>query len=145
MISLILEEKVTDKKIGYEFLSLQVHYGTSQVPTATVSLKNQENEQLIQEAATGAGSVEAVYNTLGRCIDKNIELTDYRIQSNRKGEDALAQVFVRVTVNGKETSGRGIAQDVLEASAKAYLNAVNRQLVLDCNLDGLKRQTAVGS
>ncbi|GAA0131782.1 2-isopropylmalate synthase [Bacillus velezensis] len=145
LISLILEEKVTDKKIGYEFLSLQVHYGTSQVPTATVSLKNQENEQLMQEAATGAGSVEAVYNTLGRCIDKNIELTDYRIQSNRKGEDALAQVYVRVTVNGKETSGRGIAQDVLEASAKAYLNAVNRQLVLDCNLDGLKRRTAVGS
>ncbi len=126
MISLILEEKVTDKKIGYEFLSLQVHYGTSQVPTATVSLKNQENEQLMQEAATGAGSVEAVYNTLGRCIDKNIELTDYRIQSNRKGEDALAQVYVRVTVNGKETSGRGIAQDVLEASAKAYLNAVSQ-------------------
>ena len=145
LISLILEEKVTDKKIGYEFLSLQVHYGTSQVPTATVSLRNQENEQLIQEAATGAGSVEAVYNTLGRCIDKNIELLDYRIQSNRKGEDALAQVYVRVTVNGKESSGRGIAHDVLEASAKAYLNAVNRQLVLDCNIDGLKRQTAVGS
>lgn len=96
---------MTDKKIGYEFLSLQVHYGTSQVPTATVSLRNQENEQLIQEAATGAGSVEAVYNTLGRCIDKNIELLDYRIQSNRKGEDALAQVYVRVTVNGKESSG----------------------------------------
>jgi 2-isopropylmalate synthase len=70
---------------------------------------------------------------------------DYRIQSNRKGEDALAQVYVRVTVNGKESSGRGIAHDVLEASAKAYLNAVNRQLVLDCNIDGLKRQTAVGS
>lgn len=145
LVSLILEEKVTDRKIGYEFLSLQVHYGTSQVPTATLSLKNQENAQLIQEAATGAGSVEAIYNTLERCIDKDVELLDYRIQSNRKGEDAFAQVYVRVLVNGKESAGRGIAQDVLEASAKAYLNAVNRQLVFQSNMSGLKNHTAVGS
>lgn len=145
LVSLILEEKVTDRKIGYEFLSLQVHYGTSQVPTATLSLKNQENAELIQEAATGAGSVEAIYNTLERCIDKDVELLDYRIQSNRKGEDAFAQVYVRVLVNGKESAGRGIAQDVLEASAKAYLNAVNRQLVFQSNMSGLKNHTAVGS
>ncbi|MBG9771103.1 2-isopropylmalate synthase [Bacillus vallismortis] len=145
LVALILEEKVTDRKIGYEFLSLQVHYGTSQVPTATLSLKNQENAELIQEAATGAGSVEAIYNTLERCIDKDVELLDYRIQSNRKGEDAFAQVYVRVVVNGKESAGRGIAQDVLEASAKAYLNAVNRQLVFQSNMSGLKNHTAVGS
>uniref|UniRef100_UPI0038F747FD alpha-isopropylmalate synthase regulatory domain-containing protein n=1 Tax=Streptomyces europaeiscabiei TaxID=146819 RepID=UPI0038F747FD len=60
LISLILEEKTADRKIGYEFISLQVHYGTSQVPTATVSLKDQETDQIIQEAATGAGRVEAV-------------------------------------------------------------------------------------
>lgn len=47
LVSLILEEKVTDRKIGYEFLSLQVHYGTSQVPTATLSLKNQENHTAV--------------------------------------------------------------------------------------------------
>ncbi|MFP3325438.1 alpha-isopropylmalate synthase regulatory domain-containing protein, partial [Planococcus sp. SIMBA_160] len=60
LISIILEEKVADRKIGYEFESLQVHYGTEQMPTATVSLKNQETQEVIQEAATGAGSVEAV-------------------------------------------------------------------------------------
>ncbi|MCY8430804.1 hypothetical protein MOC80_20490, partial [Bacillus spizizenii] len=46
---------------------------------------------------------------------------------------------------GKESAGRGIAQDVLEASAKAYLNAVNRQLVFQSNMSGLKNHTAVGS
>ena len=102
LISLILEEKATDRKIGYELESLQVHYGTSQVPTATVSLKDQQTDRVIQEAATGAGSVEAVYNTLKRCMDKEVQLLDYRIQSNRKGQDAFAQVYVRVTINGKE-------------------------------------------
>lgn len=142
---MILEEKTADRKIGYEFISLQVHYGTSQVPTATVSLKDQETDQIIQEAATGAGSVEAVYNTLKRCMDKEVQLLDYRIQSNRKGQDAFAQVYVRVMIDGKESGGRGVAQDVLEASAKAYLNAVNRYLVLKTNTEGLSKQAAVGS
>ncbi|MFN2745035.1 2-isopropylmalate synthase [Bacillus sp. z60-18] len=145
LISLILEEKATDRKIGYDFISLQVHYGTSQVPTATVSLKEQETDRIIQEAATGAGSVEAVYNTLKRCMNKEVQLLDYRIQSNRKGQDAFAQVYVRVIIDGKESGGRGVAQDVLEASAKAYLNAVNRYLVFQSNAIGFAKQAAVGS
>uniref|UniRef100_UPI0034A04BF6 alpha-isopropylmalate synthase regulatory domain-containing protein n=1 Tax=Bacillus licheniformis TaxID=1402 RepID=UPI0034A04BF6 len=67
---------------------------------------------------------------LKRCMDKEVQLLDYLIQSNRKGQDAFAQVYVRVMIEGKESGGRGVAQDVLEASAKAYLNAVNVYLVL---------------
>ncbi|WP_368731670.1 alpha-isopropylmalate synthase regulatory domain-containing protein [Rhodobium orientis] len=48
-------------------------------------------------------------------------------------------------IDGKESGGRGVAQDVLEASAKAYLNAVNRYLVLKTNTEGLSKQAAVGS
>jgi 2-isopropylmalate synthase len=47
------------------------------------------------------------------------------------GRDALAQVFVKVRANEIETSGRGTAQDVLEASAKAYINAVNRVFMIE--------------
>ncbi|MEK3807738.1 2-isopropylmalate synthase [Metabacillus sp. SLBN-84] len=128
--ALVIEEKVEKSEDMFELVSLQVQYGTSQVPTATVTLKNQE-QVLVQEAATGGGSVEAIYNTLERCTGFTIKLLDYRIQSNSSGRDALAQVFVRVTVGGVESSGRGMAQDVLEASAKAYLNAVNRILILN--------------
>jgi 2-isopropylmalate synthase len=60
-----------------------------------------------------------------------VNLLDYRIQSVGAGRDALAQVFVKMKYNGRETSGRGLAQDVLEASAKAYLNAVNRVIYLE--------------
>ncbi|MEC1117569.1 2-isopropylmalate synthase [Bacillus safensis] len=143
LISIILEEKVADRKIGYEFESLQVHYGTEQMPTATVSLKNQETQEVIQEAATGAGSVEAVYNTLERCMEERIHLLDYRIQSNGKGRDALAEVYVTVSIEGKETAGRGVAQDVLEASAKAYVNAVNRHLIFKSNLIEIEKHHAI--
>lgn len=123
--ALMLEEKVATNDNGYELESLQVQFGTAQIPTATISLKTKDGE-IIQEASTGAGSVEAIYNTLERCIGTTIQLTDYRIQSNTSGRDALAQVYVKVKIGDGEASGRGVAQDVLEASAKAYINAVNR-------------------
>ncbi|MGA3882165.1 alpha-isopropylmalate synthase regulatory domain-containing protein, partial [Bacillus pumilus] len=61
-----------------------------------------------------------------RCREERIHLLDYRIQSNGKGRDSLAEVYVTFSIEGKETAGRGVAQDVLEASAKADVNAVNR-------------------
>ena len=128
LVALVLEEKATDN-IAYELVSFQISHGTNQTATATVTLKKGEEDQ-VQEAATGAGSVEALYNTIKRCLDSEVELQDYRIQSVGAGMDALAQVFVKMTYQGVETSGRGLDQDVLEASAKAYLNAVNRVIIM---------------
>ncbi|SFC55287.1 2-isopropylmalate synthase [Bacillus sp. OV322] len=129
LAALVLDEKLSKENSFYQLNSLQITYGTNQVPTATVALKN-GNHEVVQEAATGAGSVEALYNTLERCMDTEINLLDYRIQSVGAGRDALAQVYVKIRYQDHETSGRGLHQDVLEASAKAYLNAVNRVIYL---------------
>jgi 2-isopropylmalate synthase len=109
----------------YELMSLQVQYGLNHIPTATLLIQT-PNGTLVQEAATGSGSVEAIYNTIERMIPGELSLQDYRIHSVGKGRDALAEVYVKVKYNDQPSSGRGVAQDVLEASAKAYLNAVNR-------------------
>ena len=130
LVAIVLEEKLSKEQRFYELISIQVQYGTNQVPTATVILSGQNNE-VIQEASTGAGSIEALYNTLERCVKEEVHLLDYRIQSVGAGRDALAQVFVKLNYAGKETSGRGLAQDVLEASAKAYLNAINRVIYIE--------------
>ncbi|PLT30196.1 2-isopropylmalate synthase [Peribacillus deserti] len=130
LVALVLEETLSEGENFLQLESIQVQYGTNQVPTATVTLKGFNNEA-IQEAATGAGSIEALYNTLERCVDGPVNLLDYRIQSVGAGRDALAQVYVKMRYQEQETSGRGLAQDVLEASAKAYLNAVNRVLYMN--------------
>lgn len=130
LAAIVLEEKLSKDQRFYDLLSIQVQYGTNQVPTATVLLSGNNNE-VTQEASTGSGSIEALYNTLEKCVNGSVHLLDYRIQSVGAGRDALAQVFVKLNYNGKETSGRGLAQDVLEASAKAYLNAVNRVIYMD--------------
>jgi len=130
IVALVLDEQTSKDVRFYELKHIQIQYGTNQVPTATVVLTDSDN-QTIQDAATGAGSIEALYNTLNKCVKGSIDLLDYRIQSVGAGKDALAEVFVKMKYLDKETTGRGLAQDVLEASANAYLNAINRVIYMN--------------
>jgi 2-isopropylmalate synthase len=109
----------------YELQAFQVQYGSANLPTATVALTTPEGIR-VETARTGKGSVEALYNTLEALIKEEIHLTSFNLQSIGQGRDALAETHVKMTVNGTAVSGRGSSQDVLEASAKAFLNAVNR-------------------
>jgi len=109
----------------YELVAFQVQYASANLPTATVALTTPDGER-VETARTGSGSVEALFNTLEALVKEEIHLTDFNLSSVGKGRDALAEVHVKMTVNGAQVSGRGSAQDVLKASAKAFLNAVNR-------------------
>src|SRR5699024_12710268 len=80
-------------------------------------------------ACTGSGSVEALYETLERLIEEDLKLIDYRISSGGQGKDALAEATVQLLVNNKQMTGRATAQDVIKASANAFLHAVNRYVI----------------
>ena len=82
-----------------------------------------------QAANTGSGSVEALYKTIATLINEETSLQDFQIKSIGGGKDALAESHVQLKVNGEVINGRGTAQDVLEACANAYINAVNRYLI----------------
>ncbi len=112
----------------YELKDVQVQYGTTNIPTATVSVIDPNGEE-IRKAETGSGSVEAIFNTLEVLVQGKVHILDYRVSSIGKGRDALGEALVNLSYNGQASTGRDIAQDVLEASAKAYLNAINRQLI----------------
>lgn len=130
LVAIVLDHQLSkDQDQFYELKSVQIQNTADQVHTATVTLSGRNNE-IIEESGSGAGSVEALYNTLECCVKEQVHLLDYRIQSVGAGRDALAQVFVKLNYAGKESSGRGLAQDVIEASAKAYINAVNRVIYL---------------
>ncbi|PIC64442.1 2-isopropylmalate synthase [Sporosarcina sp. P13] len=117
----------TDTPI-YELHNVQVQYGTNNIPTATVTA-TVPNGETVTVATTGAGSVESIFNALELVIKGEVLILDYRVTSIGKGRDALGEAVVNLNYNGLELKGRDVAQDVLEASAKAYLNAINRQLV----------------
>ena len=127
--ALLTEELVTVEDVAlFELKSVQVQYGTENIPTATASVQTPEGE-LKTVVATGSGSVEAIFNTLDQLVDEPVNLLDYRVTSVSKGDDALAEAVTNVECKGYKYTGRDNAQDVLEASAKAYLNAINRHLI----------------
>ena len=126
---LLTDQQINEREVPvYELESVQVHYGSVNIPTATVSVVLPDGSTA-SEAATGAGSVEAIFNTLERVVAGEAHILDYRVTSIGKGRDALGEAVINMTYDGETVTGRDVAQDVLEATAKAYLNAVNRQLV----------------
>lgn len=112
----------------YQLHSFQVHYDSTHSPTATVTLET-PSQKIVTGEKSGAGSVEALYNTIESLIEEEVQLTDFTLSSIGKGKDALAEVHVHLNVNEQSVSGRGTAQDVLEAAAHAFLNAVNRVFI----------------
>lgn len=130
----ILIEIQTDSSVvpKYTLKNFEVQYGSENKPTATIILETPEGE-LKEETCTGSGSVEALYEALDRLVEENIQLEDYQLRSVGRGMDALAEAQVQLVINNERMNGRGTAQDIVEASASAYLNAVNRHLVLNFN------------
>ena len=118
----------TTKTNIYKLENYHLQYGSSETPTATVTLRTPD-EVVIEKTATGQGSVEAIYGALDKMIAEELELVDYQLNSVGRGKDALAEARVQLMVNGEQINGRGSAQDVIEASAKAFINAVNRYII----------------
>lgn len=127
----ILMDVQTDIKahVQYNLDYFKVDYHSQSFPTATVSLVT-PTEDIIEGKGTGNGSVEALYNTIEDLIDEDIQLTDFTLSSVSKGKDALAEVHVSMMVDNQAVSGRATAQDVLEASLNAFINAINRVFVI---------------
>jgi len=107
-------------------LSFQVVAGNETMPTATVRL---ERDGVVhQEAASGDGPVSALYHAIDRAARFEGSLLDYRLNAVTEGQDALGEVTVRVRSGDRVASGRGTSTDVIEASARAYINALNKIL-----------------
>ena len=96
------------------------------VPTATVRLRH--GEERLTEVGTGVGSVDAVYRTIDKLVCVDHELIDYIVSAVTGGTDALAEVTVRLGRGEQLFTGRIASLDVIEASAKAYLQALNKLL-----------------
>ena len=104
---------------------LHVITGLTAVPTATIRIR--KGGVLHQEAACGDGPVDAVYKAIDRIVGLPVKLKEYAIKAVTGGQDALGEVTIRIeTPGGRLLSGRGLSTDIIEASARAYLHALNK-------------------
>ena len=111
----------------YKMDRVQVTSGNNEIPTATVTLITPDGET-VTDAATGTGPVDAVYQAINRIVGVPNTLTEYRVDAVTEGIDALGDVTIRIRQNGNIFVGRGSDTDIIVASAKAYMNALNRAL-----------------
>jgi len=121
----LIEEKLIDTVEVFKLETIYVTYGNTSVPTAKVRIVKDENQVLIEEAE-GNGSVDAIYNAIDKATLEEVALDDYSIKSVSHGKDALGEVHVVLTQKGVSAQGRGLSTDILEASARAYVDALNR-------------------
>ncbi len=116
--------------VGEAFVmeSLAVAGGTHLSPTATVRLRR--GEETVEDSAMGDGMIDAAYGAIGRATAVAATLVSYNVSAVTGGSDALGDVVVQLEVGGRLVTGRGLAPDVVEASARAYLAAINRALAV---------------
>jgi len=124
--SIVAEEKRTISEI-YHLDRIQVTCGDRGIPTAAVRLIAPDG-QVLADAALGTGPVDAVYKAINRIVGVPNELTEFSVSSVTEGIDAIGEVLIRIESEGITYTGRGADTDIVVASAKAYMNALNRLL-----------------
>lgn len=125
-IEAIVEDQVMKLPQHIELECFQVSTGNKAIATATVRVN--VNGKVVEEASTGDGPIDAIYKALERACNMNCKLVDYSIRSVTAGKDALGEVTVRVEKDGRTFLGRGLSIDIIEASAMAYTNAMNKTI-----------------
>jgi 2-isopropylmalate synthase len=124
--SLVAQEMRTTSE-AYHLEQVQVSCGDRSVPTATVRLVDPDGKTLA-DAALGTGPVDAVCQAINRLVGVPNRLIEFSVTSVTAGIDAIGEVTIRIESEGMIYTGRGADTDIIVASAKAYINALNRLL-----------------
>ena len=124
----LVEEKAADAKEDFVLEYLNASSGTGIVPTATLRIRKADGH-VVQEAACGDGPVDAATRAIDKVTGFKPKLVDYSLHAITSGKDAQGEVSIRIEEGGLTILGRGASTDIIEASAKAYLNAINKLMV----------------
>jgi len=126
-LEILMREATTEMAETWSLAYLQVNSTTGTRSQATVRLRKEDQEY--EKDAVGNGPVDAVYAAINLITEVQATLDDYSIRSVTRGKDALGEATVRIATDGESAIGRAASTDVIEASAAAYLNALNRLLI----------------
>jgi 2-isopropylmalate synthase len=103
---------------------MQSSSGTGAIPIAAVQLSREGKS--FEATAIGDGQVDAVCKALQKATKVKAKLVAYQVQAITKGLDAMGDVTIKLDIEGADVVGRGVSPDIIEASARAYINAINR-------------------
>jgi 2-isopropylmalate synthase len=120
----IMKDEIAQVPETYALDYLHMVSGTGVVPSATVRIR--KDNEVFQDSGVGDGPVDAVLNAIDAITGLKGRLQDYQIRAVTSGKDALGEVSIKVDFDGTVVPGKASSTDVVEASARAYVNALNR-------------------
>jgi len=123
LLSLIEDEVETAKPV-WALESFVITSGTKITPSAGVSLK--KKGKVLSAESSGDGPVDACFKAIDKITGIKCQLQDYRIEAVSQGKDALGEVILKLGIKDKAVTARGSSTDILEASVRAYVNALNK-------------------
>jgi 2-isopropylmalate synthase len=121
----LIENRMSEAPDRWKMVSFHTSAGSSAIPTATLELQC-EDQEVMCDAATGDGPIDAVFRAMERIMELSARLEDFNVRSVSEGKDALGEVRTTINVNGRHYSGKAVSTDIIEAAAKAYLQALNK-------------------
>ncbi len=127
LIVITEEEEEKTEELTYTLEYFHILSGSSTVPSATVRIR--KGEEVYEDASRGDGPVDALYKAIDRLTGISPVLKEYKITAVTGGQDAQGEVMVSLEIEGLKIFGKGVSTDIIEASGKAYLNAVNRYMM----------------
>ena len=128
-IAALVNDQIRTVEHVFELMYLHVACGTGTLPTASVKMKIKDKTEPIIAAACGDGPVDAAYEAIRIATGLSPKVDHYSIKAVTGGKDALGEATVKVIDDsGIRFTGRGVSTDIIEASAKAYVDAINRMM-----------------
>ncbi|MCD6094244.1 MAG: 2-isopropylmalate synthase [Candidatus Omnitrophica bacterium] len=138
-LEIILDEVKKRIPQVWQLEYIHISSGNKTVPTATIRLK--KGEEILEDSACGDGPIDACYKTIERITGLKGKLLDYSLQAITSGKDALGEVSIKVRFKDEIITARGASTDIIEASAKAYLEAVNKLQATSRKLQAKKQKS----
>jgi 2-isopropylmalate synthase len=136
----IVAEELGDGRVHrFNVYELEMHGGTATQPTARVVLGHGDGK--VEATGSGDGMIDAAIAAISEATGVFGKVGNFQVMSVTGGSDALGAVVITVDSEGRKVNGRGVATDVVEASARAYLNAVNKLVRLRERGDGAREIT----
>jgi len=124
-IEALIDDQLELNGSMWTLVRLQVTCGSNMLGMAAVTVRDSHGEE-VTGSGTGDGPVDAIYSAIQHLTGVKVTLLDYRIRAVTRGNDAQGEVQIELEHSGRKIRGRGLSTDILEASALAYLAAVNR-------------------
>ena len=121
----IVNDEIQQAPDLFKLELVQVSCGDHAKPTATVTLRTPDGDELM-DAAIGTGPVDAVYKAINRVVNVPNQLIEFSVQSVTAGIDAIGEVTIRLRYDDRIFAGHAANTDIIVASAQAYINALNR-------------------